>query len=94
MKVGDTGMRNAGVILLSWRLEGEWCASLLHHEERGDEDEGRTAIHIDGGTDGQYEASRPWADTQALLGTLDGDGQSGGTALGEEGHQHGGHHPA
>ena len=30
----------------------ERCASVLHHEERGDEDKGGTAVHIDGGADG------------------------------------------
>ena len=39
--------------------KGELYAAVLHHEERGDEDECRTAIHVDCGADGQYETCHP-----------------------------------
>ena len=43
-------------------------STVLHHEERGDEDEGGATVHVDGGADGEHEAGDVFADTQAILG--------------------------
>ena len=69
-------------------------AAVLHHEERGDEDKGCAAVHVDGGADGKYESGYVLADAQAILGRLHRDRQCCGATLREERHQYGGHHLA
>ena len=49
-------------------------ATVLHYEERGDEDEGCASVHVDGGADGQDEAGDVLADAETLLGRFHRDG--------------------
>ena len=70
------------------------CAAILHHKERGDQDEGCTAVHVNRSTDGQHKTGNVLANAQTVFGCLHGNGQGGCAALGEQGHQHGRHHAA
>ena len=48
--------------------EGERRTAILHHKERGDENEGGATVHVDGGADREHEAGDIFADAQAVLG--------------------------
>ena len=62
---------------------GERHAAVLHQEERGNEDESRTTVHVDGGADGQYEARHLVGYAQTILGCLHRHWQCGCRTLGE-----------
>lgn len=64
----------------------ELIPGILHDEERGDENEGGAAVHIDGGADRQNETGDLRIDLQILFRAGQRDGQRAGGALREERH--------